>query len=333
MITRLLGDRPLRSVLYFAGDVPEDVAKSESNGSDAVMLDLEEPRAPFPEPERERARAVVGEFLRSAPPRTDTNAVFLVRVQSIASGQTDRDLDAVMCENLAGVLQPKISGPDDVAALDDLLTTAEDRAGLEPGSRLIYPILETASSLRLAYEIAMASPRVAYMGGALSRFGDIQHALGYRWTPEGRETLFIRSKVLLDAKAAGIHYPISGMWAGRIDDTDGVVAFATELRNIGYYGMLLNSTSAALVPVVHSVFTPSEEEIAVWRTMVEAHDLAEATSTRALVGQAVQGEGHVLHGSQVVSARRNLAWAQQLARRDGRTIGAGVEVQAERSAH
>jgi hypothetical protein len=34
--------------------------------------------------------------------------------------------------------------------------------------------------------------------------GDIQQALGYRWTAEGTETLFLRSKVLVDARAAGI---------------------------------------------------------------------------------------------------------------------------------
>ena len=71
------------------------------------------------------------------------------------------------------------------------------------GSVLLYPILETAQAIRLAYEIAMASPRVGYMGGAVSRFGDIHQALGFRWTREGRETLFLRSKVLADAKAAG----------------------------------------------------------------------------------------------------------------------------------
>lgn len=316
MIERQLGDRPLRSVLYFAGDIAEDVAECESKGADAVMLDLEEPRTPFPEDERERARGVVGDFLRSAPPRTDDNAVIFVRVQSIGSGQTARDLDAVMSENLGGVLLPKIWSPDDVVALDDLLTKAEAAHGLEAGSTMIYPILETAPALRFAYEIAMASPRVAYMGGALSRYGDMQQALGYRWTPEGRETLFIRSKVLLDAKAAGIHYPISGMWAGRIDDIEGCTTFATELRNIGYYGMLLNSTSAPLVPVVHAVFTPADDEIAVWRRMVDAHDKAEAERTRALIGDASEGEGHVLHGSQVVSARRNLAWAEKLARKD-----------------
>ena len=62
------------------------------------------------------------------------------------------------------------------------------------------------------------------MGGAISRFGDIHQAVGYRWTAEGEETLFLRSKVLIDAKAAGIRYPISGMWGGATDDLDGLRA-------------------------------------------------------------------------------------------------------------
>ena len=58
---------------------------------------------------------------------------------------------------------------------------------------------------------ATCSERVAYMGGAVSRFGDIAGDIGFRWTRTGTETLFIREKVLVDARAAGIRYPISGM--------------------------------------------------------------------------------------------------------------------------
>ena len=124
----------------------------------------------------------------------------------------------------------------------------------------------------------MASPRVSHMGGALSRFGDIHQALGYRWTAEGEETLFLRSKVLVDAKAAGIRYPISGMWGGALDDLDGLRAFATSLRNLGYYGMMLGS--AEHVPLVHEVFTPTAEEIAYWRELDELAAEAERVEQR-----------------------------------------------------
>ena len=183
----------------------------------------------------------VGAFLRGVPPGGQGRPLFFVRVRAIATGYTLRDLSAVLCEGLSGVLLPKVTGPADVIALDALLTCLETERGRVRGSTLIYPILETAEAIRRAYKIAKASKRVAYMGGAVSD-GDIQQNLGYRWTPEGRESLFIRSKVSVDARAAGVRYPISGMWAGRLDDLDGLRRFANELRDIGYYGMLLNSS-------------------------------------------------------------------------------------------
>ena len=64
------------------------------------------------------------------------------------------------------------------------------------------------------------------MGGAVSRFGDIVGDIGFRWTRDGTETLFIREKVLIDARAAGIRYPISGMWGGANDDLDGLAGVA-----------------------------------------------------------------------------------------------------------
>ncbi len=123
---------------------------------------------------------------------------------------------------LAGIMLPKVVGSGDVIAADALLTNVETELGRKVGSTIIYPILETAQGLRMAYEIASASDRVGYLGGAVSRFGDICQALRFRWTLEGRESLFLRSKVLVDARAAGIRYPISGMWGGNTDDLSGL---------------------------------------------------------------------------------------------------------------
>src|SRR5205823_7830169 len=107
---------------------------------------------------------------------------FFARVQPVASGMILRDLDAVLCERLTGVLRPKISGPADVHAADAILTCLETEHDLPVGSTMLYPILENAAAIRGAYEIATASERVAYMGGAVSRFGDIVASLGFRWT-------------------------------------------------------------------------------------------------------------------------------------------------------
>ena len=149
------------------------------------------------------------------------------------------------------------------------------------------------------------------MGGAVSRFGDIHQALGYRWTAGGQETHWLRSKLLVDARAAGIRYPISGMWGGANDDLDGLRAFATELRDLGYYGMMLGNP--AHIPLVHEIFTPSAADIAYWQELVRLGDEAERTGIGpVLFGHPNQGEAHVVHGAHVESARLNLEWARAL---------------------
>ncbi len=167
-------------------------------------------------------------------------------------------------------------------------------------------------ALRNAYEIAAASERVAYMGGAISRFGDIHQAVGYRWTAEGTETLFLRSKVLIDAKAAGIKYPISGMWGGATDDVDGFRRFATELRDLGYFGMMLGMREH--VALAHEIFTPTAAEIAYWSDLdrLATEAAADPDAGPITYGDPNDGEGHIVHGAHVASARKNLAWARDL---------------------
>lgn len=305
--------RPLRSLVFAPGDDADALAGTAASGADAMVVDLEEPRTPYPERERVRGRRVAREFFASRPP--DQLPWLFARVQPPATGMTWRDLDAVVSPALKGILLPKIEGPADVHAADALLTCAETEHGLPRGSLLIYPILETANAIRIAYDIAMASPRVGYMGGAISRFGDIHQAIGFRWTAEGEETLFLRSKVLVDARAAGIRYPISGMWGGRVDDLDALRGFAVGLRNLGYYGMMLGH--AGHVPLVHEVFSPTAEELAYWQELDALATAAEeaqrdAGGERILHGDPGQGEGHVVHIAHVGSARRNLAWARDL---------------------
>lgn len=304
--------RPIRSLVFVPGSDEKRLADVPGQAADAVVLDMEEPQTPMTERVRQRTRRLVSEFLGDADRHPPEHPLYFARLRPASSGHMLGDLQAIAVHGLAGILVPKIEDTRDVIAADALLSNVEVEAGLPRGSLLLYPILETAQSIRLAYEIAMASPRVAYMGGAISRFGDIHQALGFRWTREGRETLFLRSKVLADAKAAGIRYPISGMWGGDVSDLEGLRRFATELRDLGYYGMMLGNGSH--VPLVHEIFTPTSEEIAYWKELVSLADAAEARKSDEVVlhGEADQGEGHVVHLAHVGSARSNLEWAQDL---------------------
>ena len=156
----------------------------------------------------------------------------------------------------------------------------------------------------------MASERVAYMGGAVSRFGDIAAAIGFRWTRTGTETLFIREKVLIDARAAGIRYPISGMWGGANDDVDGLHAWLAELRDIGYFGMMMGNKDH--VEIVNAAFTPTPTDVAYWKDLDRMATAAERDNEQVIYGDENQGEGHEIHIAHVATARKLLTWAKEL---------------------
>jgi len=304
-----LDARPLRSLLFTPGDQEARIAENATSGADALFLDLEEPRTPCPESVRVRARGLVREFLTDAPTGPD-DPVYFVRVQPVTSGMILRDVQAVMGPNLAGILLPKITGPSDVYAADAILGCVETELGLPVGRTMLYPILENASAIRNAYDIAMASGRVAYMGGAVSRFGDIAGDIGFRWTRAGTETLFIRQKVLIDARAAGIRYPISGMWGGANDDLDGLRSWLSELRDIGYFGMMLGNREH--VEMVNAAFTPTVADVAYWQDLDRLASAAERSGEQVIYGDVNQGEGHEIHIAHVATARRLLVWAAEL---------------------
>jgi citrate lyase subunit beta/citryl-CoA lyase len=305
---------PIRSLVHVgASEAALSLALSE--GADALFFDLEEPQVPYGPSAKKRARAMVGEYLAASAAGHPSTRSF-VRVHGPATGETIRDLDAVLTPALTGVMLPKTCGPEDVLRLDGVLTSMEFEKGLPLGSTQVLPLLETAQSIRLAYEIAAASDRVTYMGGMVSRFGDVHQSIGYRWTPAGAESHYLTSKVLIDARAAGIKYPISGAWGGDTDDEDGMRRWAETLRDLGYFGMLVMPSG---VKVAHEVFSPSEADVAFWEQLVDLSERAAGSDGDSPIRYEMQTESgdktsrqDDLHEAYIGSARKNLEWARQL---------------------
>ena len=142
------------------------------------------------------------------------------------------------------------------------------------------------------------------MGGATSRGGDLARSIGFRFSAEGKETLFLRSKVLVDVRAAGIPNPISGLW-GRVDDLEGLRAFAEESRDLGYEGLM--TIHPKQVPIVNAIFSPSAEEIGEWRRIIEAMKLAEREGKGA-----IRFDGRLIDAAHVETARQQLERARRL---------------------
>jgi citrate lyase subunit beta / citryl-CoA lyase len=268
--------KPLRSLLFVPGNKAAWMEKAPQYGADALILDLEDS---VPYADKDAARILVRQAIDELSARGHT---LFVRINPLESDMTGDDLSAIVCAGLTGLLPPKVETVDDVQQLDTLLAHFEHREGMMPGSIELIPTLETAKGIRNTYDIALASPRVASIAGGAGKGGDTNRSLGYRWTREGTETLFIRSKVLLDARAAGIEYPLVASWFD-VGDLDGLIADAQRNRQLGFSGMLLIHPSH--VAPINQIFTPSAEELAYYKGLLEAMRAAEAQGTAAVTYQ------------------------------------------------
>ncbi|TMR99166.1 HpcH/HpaI aldolase/citrate lyase family protein [Nonomuraea basaltis] len=271
-------DRPqLRSLLFVPGTRTEWLAKAAAAGADAAILDLEDA---VPPAEKPAARARVADAVANA----SGDMAILVRINPLDGWAAAEDLRAVTHAGLSGVVVPKIGGPADVLVADRLLTWCEREHGLPEGHLALVPLLESAAALREAYEIGRAAPRVAYLGAVTGKGGDVERAIGYRWSREGAETLALRSRVLLDVRAAGVPCPVAGLWTG-VGDLEGLRAFAEQNRSLGYDGMMAIHPSH--VPVINEVYSPGPEELARYERLIAAVEEARARGAGAI---AFEGE-------------------------------------------
>ena len=290
--------RPIRSELFVPGNKEDWMRKAPRFGADALILDLEDSVPPDHKPE---ARALVARMLQELG---EAGQTLVVRVNRLETGLTAEDLEAITGPHLYCVLLPKVEGPADVMEVDHLLRHFEGKAGVPLGKIFIDPALETAQGIRQSYEIATASPRVAHMGASGGKGGDTARSIGFEWTAEGMETLFLRSKVLVDVRAAGIPYPLSGGWMD-IHNQDGLRASARQAKQLGYTGMHLIHPSH--VPVVNEVFTPTAQEVEQWRGLIEAME-----NQRGQGGAAVTYAGDMVDIAHEETARAMLAMAREM---------------------
>jgi len=290
--------RPSRSALYVPGNRPEWIEKAVNYGADTLILDLEDS---VPDREKAAARGTVKAGVRMLKAKGQACGV---RINGFATGLTLDDLEAVICPELERVLLPKVETAADMHQLDALLTHLERRRGI-PEGQIETPLgCETAKAMRDVYEIATQCRRVKRVSLAAGPGGDAARAIGYQWSKEGTETLFLRSKVVLDARAAGIQYPtISSWW--NIKDLEGLERDARWNRSLGYRGQTVMHPSH--VPIVNRVFTPTADEVAFHRGLIQAMEEAEKKGVAA-----VTYKGDMVDEAMVKTSRELLAFARAI---------------------
>ena len=253
-------DRPSRSALFVPGHRAAWIEKAAGYGADTLILDLEDS---VPDQEKGAARAIIKAGIRTL--KANGQSAVHVRVNGFATGLTLDDLEGVLCHELDAIVLPKVETPADMHELDALLTHLERRLGI-PVGKIETPLgCETSKAMRNVYEIVTQCRRVTHASLAAGPGGDAARAIGYTWSKEGTETLYLRSKLILDARAAGVQYPtISSWW--NIKDLEGLERDAKWNRQLGYRGQTVMHPSH--VPIVNAVFTPSAEEIAFHKGLI-----------------------------------------------------------------
>jgi citrate lyase subunit beta/citryl-CoA lyase len=290
--------RPSRSALFVPGNRREWVEKAVGYGADTLVLDLEDS---VPDREKAAAREIVKAGVKMLKGRGQACSV---RINAFATGLTLTDLESVLCPELESISLPKVETSADLHQLNTLLTHLERRMGI-PVGQIETPLgCETAKAMRNVYRIATSCPRVKRVTLAAGPGGDAARAIGYQWSKEGTETLFLRSKVILDARAAGIPYPtISSWW--NIKDLEGLERDARWNRSLGYRGQTVMHPSH--VPIVNKVYTPTTEEIAFHKGLIQAMEEARRQGIAA-----VTYKGDMIDEAMVKTSREMLAFAEAI---------------------
>jgi citrate lyase subunit beta/citryl-CoA lyase len=290
--------KPYRSMLFVPGHKPTWAEKGVAAGADALILDLEDA---VPGSDKESARETVRETLhrlRSAATRADV----WVRPNSLSSGLFGADAEKIVTAGLTGLFLPKVETAEDVVRIDAVVSHIEDREGLEPGGIGLIITYETAQAMAHCEAIAAASPRVVSLLGGTGPDADVGRALGFEFTPSGLESLYLRSRILLAARANGLHHPLTGVWQD-LKDIDGCRQFAEDGRRLGYRGLVCIHPSH--VAVANEIFTPDPESVDFYRRMVAAFREGEAAGHGA-----VNFEGMHIDLAHARTAENVIQWAE-----------------------
>lgn len=294
--------RPARSLLFIPGNRESWIESAHENGADVVIFDLEDS---VPPEETETARELVSEHLAEV---VDRGQRVFVRINGHPNDPeefTHEDIEAVMCEELEAIVVPKFETAEDVERIDTVMTHIERRDGLEEnGVDLIVPI-EAALGMKNVYEMCAASERVASITCGAVKGTDTNHALGFEWTAPGREgleTLHMREKALLDARAAGIENPFAGTYVD-VGDIEGLREDMQFSREMGYTGYIVIHPSH--VEHANEIFAPDEEVIEYWLGVREALLQAQEEGKRA-----VRYEGEMIDTANLKTANRYLRRAK-----------------------
>jgi citrate lyase subunit beta / citryl-CoA lyase len=252
--------RPRRSWLFVAGADQAAHRAAGRSGADVIILELED----FTPPElRPKARALAAEVLDQWRAK---GAIAGVRINPLETCGRE-DLVGVLAGRPDLIMMSKVDTPEQVRALE-----AETGGAID-----LVPNVESAKGLMRTYDIARSSPRVTAL---LVASEDMVADLGTARSRGGRELAYVRSRFLLECRAAGaeaIDCPYT------FSDVEGAAADARYAGRLGY--RMKSLVHPAHAAAINKALTPN---LARARRIVAAFEKARAQGKdRAEVGGAL----------------------------------------------
>ena len=296
--------RPERSVLAVPASNWRMVEKGVASAADAVFLDLEDAVAPS---EKAASRQQVIHAVRDLDWRRKPR---FFRMNALDTPFFYRDLIEIVeavGDQLDLILVPKVNRPEDVYAVEVLLTQIEAAAGVTPPIGLEVQI-ETAAGLINCERIATASPRIeSIVFGPGDYVASVRIPAVSIGTPDGWDAAYggqrfhyVMHRLLVAGRAAGLRV-IDGPFADH-KDLDGFRRSCLAVRALGFDGKWCIHPSQ--IPVANEVFSPTEPELAWARRVIAAYEAAEQEGRGA-----VTVDGTMIDAASIRMARVTLGQA------------------------
>jgi citrate lyase beta subunit len=196
----------------------------------------------------------------------------LIRVNGVDTPFFEDDLRETIDAHPDGYVLPKVETAADVHRICRMLDAAERERGWPAGGIGLIILIESPRGVLNLRDICEADARLqAIIFGA----EDYASFIGAQRTPEATEVLFARSAVVNACGAYGLQ-PVDMVFINFNDDA-GLEQECLRGRQLGFVGKQV--IHPRQIGIVNRCFSPSDEEIAWARRVVEGY-------------RTSQGEGH-----------------------------------------
>ena len=242
-------ERLRRTMMFLPASNPGMLRDAILYGADSIMFDLEDSISIA---EKDTSRFLVFQAVKTLDfSSTET----VVRINSLDSGGID-DVHAMVRAGIDVIRLPKTTSAQDVLDTEKVILEAEKACGREAGSTRMMAAIEDPRGVLNALSIAQSSPRL--IGIALGA-EDYVTAMKTRRYPErgSQEIFFARSMIVHAARAVGIA-ALDTVFSN-INDSETLRRETELIRQLGFDGKSV--IHPRQIPVVNSVFTPSQTEI------------------------------------------------------------------------